>query len=77
MTANQSAKMAGLSGLAELSELSGMPKRTLDDWTKTRPVLFDVILMGCKVKKEKPDVFKAVFKDFQFEQLAEGKKKQS
>lgn len=43
----------GLTGLDEMSELSGTPRRTLADWYKARPVLFDVVAMGCAQKKGK------------------------
>ena len=41
----------GLTGLAEMANLSGTPRRTLEDWFRTRGVLFEVVAMGCKVKK--------------------------
>jgi hypothetical protein len=42
----------GLTGLQEMQELSGVPRRTLADWFKAKPVTFNTMLMGCKVRKE-------------------------
>jgi hypothetical protein len=42
----------GLTGLQEMQELSGVPRRTLADWFKARPVTFEAMAMGCKAKKE-------------------------
>ena len=41
----------GLTGLAEMANLSGTPRRTLEDWFRTRGVLFEVVAVGCAVKK--------------------------
>ena len=41
----------GLTGLQEMQELSGVPRRTLADWFKAKPVTFETMAMGCKVKK--------------------------
>ena len=41
----------GLTGLQEMQELSGVPRRTLCDWFKSKPVTFETMAMGCKVKK--------------------------
>ena len=41
----------GLSGLAEMEALSGIKRRTLHDWFKSRPVSFEVMALGCQVKK--------------------------
>jgi len=42
----------GLTGLQEMQELSGVPRRTLADWFKAKPVTFEAMAMGCKAKKE-------------------------
>jgi len=47
MTASKQAKQAGLKSLAQVSELTEIPLRTLHDWTKTKPRLFLIILKGC------------------------------
>ena len=41
----------GLTGLQEMQELSGVPRRTLADWFKAKPVTFEAMAMGCKAKK--------------------------
>lgn len=41
----------GLTGLHEMQELSGVPRRTLADWFKAKPVTFETMAMGCKVRK--------------------------
>ena len=41
----------GLTGLQEMQELSGVPRRTLADWFKAKPEAFETMAMGCKVKK--------------------------
>jgi len=51
MSAYQKCKGAGLSGLVELSELSSVPIRTLQNWHNKKPVLFDVIVSGSALKK--------------------------
>jgi hypothetical protein len=42
----------GLTGLPEMEKLSGVPRRTLADWFKAKPVTFETMAMGCKVRKE-------------------------
>ena len=42
----------GLTGLHEMQELSGVPRRTLCDWFKAKPVTFETMAMGCKARKE-------------------------
>lgn len=59
MTGKPSSKAAfraiehGLTGLAEMANLSGTPRRTLEDWFRTRSVLFEIVAVGCAAKKEK------------------------
>lgn len=43
----------GMTGLDEMEQLSGIKRRTLSDWFKARPVSFETMALGCKVKKEK------------------------
>ena len=52
MTPSQAAKSAGLKSLAEMSELTGYDRHTLAQWHKSRPVVFDALLMWCNAKKE-------------------------
>jgi hypothetical protein len=40
----QKCRVAGLSGLGELSEISKMPQSTLIKWNETRPFVFESIL---------------------------------
>lgn len=37
ITASETAKQAGLKSLAELSEITFIPRRTLNDWHKDQP----------------------------------------
>lgn len=53
MTPSEQCKKAGLSSLAELIKLSKVPKRTLLDWHKTKPRLFELVLKGVVSEKEK------------------------
>jgi transcriptional regulator with XRE-family HTH domain len=39
-------RAAGLSGLAELEELTGVGRRTLSNWHKDKPLLFKIVLIG-------------------------------
>lgn len=53
-TASEQAKLAGLKGLAEVSELTNVAHSTLGSWHHTRPALFKVVLVGCRqIKKQK------------------------
>lgn len=47
MTPSQQAKAAGLKSLAEMSRISGVSKRTLINWHKSKPQLFKTVLAGC------------------------------
>lgn len=51
MTPAQRAKAAGLKSLQQMADISGVPTRTLRDWYKTKPQLFDIILAGCTARK--------------------------
>lgn len=54
LTPAQKAKDLGLKSLKQVSELSNTPLSTLHDWAKTRPKLFEVILLGCLKQTERP-----------------------
>jgi hypothetical protein len=49
--ASEQAKRAGLNSLAEVSEISGVSYQTLHNWKRSKPLLFDVVLLGCLEKK--------------------------
>jgi hypothetical protein len=44
-------KKAGLDSLAELAALSTCSQRTLINWHKNKPVLFECVLRGAVAKK--------------------------
>lgn len=52
MKPHEQCKAAGLKNLAELSEVTKVPVRTLIDWHKTKPALFQILIAGA-VKKIK------------------------
>ena len=52
MTPSRQAKAAGLDSLAQVSRISGVQQRTLINWHKNKPQLFEVALLGCKAKQE-------------------------
>jgi hypothetical protein len=47
MTPSQQAKQAGLKSLSQVSELTGASLQTLTNWHKHKPLLFNVVCMGC------------------------------
>ena len=51
MKPSKKCKAAGLSGLAELAEITGKCQRTLINWSKADPVLFEIVLRGAWVTK--------------------------
>ena len=51
MKPSQKCKAAGLSGLAELVEITGKCRRTLNNWSKADPVLFEIVLRGAVATK--------------------------
>lgn len=53
MKPSQKCKAAGLTGLAELVEITGMKYRTLLYWAKNAPEKFDVLLAGAVSSKPK------------------------
>ena len=52
MTPSDQAKVAGLDSLAQVSRISGVQLRTLINWHKHKPQLFQVVVMGCVAVKE-------------------------
>lgn len=51
MKPSEKCKAAGLSGLAELVELTGKCQRTLINWNKADPTLFHIVLRGAVATK--------------------------
>lgn len=49
MTPSLQAKSAGLKSLAEVSQITGVAISTLNDWHRTKPDLFKVVIAGCVV----------------------------
>ena len=47
MTTSQKAKAKGLTNLKQVVELTGVSPQTLDNWSKHKPELFEVVLCGC------------------------------
>jgi len=47
MTASQQAKKAGLKNLVEVVDITGQSRQTLTNWHKNKPLLFNVVLIGC------------------------------
>ena len=50
MTPSQQAKQAGLSGLKQVSEMTGQSAQTLINWHKNKPELFGIVISGCAAK---------------------------
>ena len=48
MSASTKAKEIGLKSLVTVMKMTEAPRSTLEDWEKTRPALFNIILFGCK-----------------------------
>jgi len=46
MTPSEQCKAAGLTSLAELSRITSASVGTLANWSKHKPVLFEVVLFG-------------------------------
>jgi hypothetical protein len=53
MTAAQQAKAAGLKGLAEVVQITGVSYQTLGNWHKNKPELFKTVIYGCLMAKFK------------------------
>mgnify|MGYP003663791340 CR=1 FL=1 len=52
MTPSTQVKAAGLNSLAELSEISHVPVRTLQDWFNNYPQRFNFVCSGAALIKE-------------------------
>ena len=52
MTLSQRAKLYNIETLKELSEISGFPVRTLQDWHNLKPNRITTILMGAEQLKK-------------------------
>ena len=48
---SQKCKAAGLKGMVELVEITGKCRRTLINWSKADPLLFEIVLRGAWVTK--------------------------
>lgn len=53
MKPSQKCKAAGLTGLAELVEITGMKYRTLLHWAKNTPEKFDFVVRAAGAEKAK------------------------
>ena len=51
MKPSQKCKAAGLTGLAELVQITGRCSRTLINWNRADPVLFEVVIRGAVATK--------------------------
>lgn len=52
MSASKKAKKAGLKSLTEVAEITGDTPQNLSNYSKKKPKLYDVILLGCMADKE-------------------------
>ena len=50
MTPAQQAKTEGLKSLSQVSKMTGQSLQTLSNWSKNKPELFKIVLLGCKEK---------------------------
>lgn len=53
MKPSEECKRAGLKSLAELSEMTETSVQTLNNWSKNKPKLFDVLLAGASIIKRR------------------------
>lgn len=53
MKPHEQCKNAGLKSLAELTKISKVCKDTLIHWSKHKPKLFTIVILGSKALKEK------------------------
>ena len=49
---SQKCKSAGLTGLAELVEITGKCQNTLINWSKASPAFFDLVIIGAVTVKK-------------------------
>lgn len=54
MTPSQQCKAVGLKSLAQLSEITETPVRTLQDWHRDRPKVFGMLVEQAVTKSQKP-----------------------
>lgn len=43
MSPSEKARLYGCETLAEVSKVSGVPRRTLEDWSRTKPFVFEAV----------------------------------
>ena len=55
MTPAKTAKSAGLKSLLQMSILSSVPIGTLRDWFYDKPILFKIVILGCKQQLKQPE----------------------
>lgn len=53
MSASKKAKAGGLTSLKEMAEILKAPVTTLNDWEKTKPIIFDALVTGAAAIKNK------------------------
>lgn len=49
-TPSQQCKEAGLKSLSQVAKMTGQSLQTLSNWSKKKPELFKIVLIGCKAK---------------------------
>ena len=54
MTASKQAKELGLKSLTQVGELTGQSLQTLTNWFNDKPLLFNVVLLGCVALIDNP-----------------------
>jgi len=47
MSASWEAKLAGLKSIKQVSDITGVKRGTLRNWSRDKPKLFKVVLLGC------------------------------
>jgi len=52
MSAAKRAKELGMKSLTEVTELTGRKPSTLASWYAFQPEFFDIVVMGCKLKRD-------------------------
>ena len=48
----EKAKILGLSSLNQVSEMTGRSTRTLSNWHYHYPELFEIVLLGCRARRQ-------------------------
>ena len=54
LTPSQQAKELGCKSLKEVSDMTGVSVQTLINWHKSKPILFEVLVIGCHAKAKNP-----------------------